>query len=302
MPQSTASCAVSTRPVNIRSRVRTGPIIAGQHLAVVGVGDAAVELGHPERGAVADDRHVAAHRDLQAAALAQPVDRRRPPVSPTVAGCRTAAAPPSDSAPKSIQSSPPSPPPRSPPGANTSPVPVMSRPARSSSASTWLTAYPMPKYIAGVIALRAFGRSSVHTPNGALAGEPQERRAEPVAVGRARRVLGGRHASPRLSRRLRSSTSSMASAVRCAVACARDQCRQRARRARAAQRRVRAGQPFGGKHPGEDVARTGGVDGLDRRARARRRCRRRRRSVAPRRRGWSPDAVPANAIRGTRPR
>ena len=42
-----------------------------QHVAVVGVGDAAVELGHPERRAVADHCHVAAHRDLQAAALAR---------------------------------------------------------------------------------------------------------------------------------------------------------------------------------------------------------------------------------------
>ena len=64
------------------------------------------------------------------------------------------------------QLSEPSPPPMSPPGANTSPVPVISRPARSGSASTCRTAYLMPKYIAGVIALRASGRSSVHTPNG----------------------------------------------------------------------------------------------------------------------------------------
>lgn len=42
--------------------------------------------------------------------------------------------------PKDIQSSTPSPPPRSPPGANTSPVPVISRPARSGSFSTWVTA------------------------------------------------------------------------------------------------------------------------------------------------------------------
>src|SRR6478735_6567957 len=60
----------------------------------------------------------------------------------------------------------PSPPPMSPPGAKTSPVPVISRPARSGSASTCRTAYRIPKYIAGVIALRASGRSSVQTPNG----------------------------------------------------------------------------------------------------------------------------------------
>src|ERR1700761_69938 len=55
--------------------------------------------------------------------------------------------------------------PRSPPGAKTSPVPVMSRPARSGSALTRLMAYRMPKYIAGVIALRAFGRSRVQIAN-----------------------------------------------------------------------------------------------------------------------------------------
>lgn len=52
-----------------------GPDQAGQHLAVVGVGDTAVQLRHAERGAVAHHGHVTADRDLQSAALAQPVDR-----------------------------------------------------------------------------------------------------------------------------------------------------------------------------------------------------------------------------------
>src|ERR1700730_14241230 len=55
--------------------------------------------------------------------------------------------------------------PRSPPGAKTSPVPVISRPARSGSALTRLIAYRIPKYIAGVMALRAFGRSKVQIAN-----------------------------------------------------------------------------------------------------------------------------------------
>ena len=46
-----------------------------QHVAVVRVGDSAVQLRHPERRTIADHGHVTAHRDLQPAALAQPVHR-----------------------------------------------------------------------------------------------------------------------------------------------------------------------------------------------------------------------------------
>src|SRR5829696_4855846 len=53
-------------------------------------------------------------------------------------------------------------PPRSPPGANTSPVPVMISAARTGSVLTRRTARLRPKYMAGVKALRAAGRSMVH--------------------------------------------------------------------------------------------------------------------------------------------
>src|SRR6476646_3599000 len=162
------------------------------------------------------------------------------------------------------QLSEPSPPPMSPPGANTSPVPVMSRPARSGSASTRLTAYLMPKYIAGVIALRAAGRSSVHTPkapsrvnrrNGVPSQSPSGGRGvfAPAVVMRLLICRGClKHVVDGLG-------------VRCAVACARDQRGQRTRGARASQRHVRAGKPFRGKHSREHVARTGGIDRLHRR-------------------------------------
>ena len=55
---------------------------------------------------------------------------------------------------------------RSPPGMNTSSVPVMSSPARSSSRSTWLVAYRTPKYIAAVMALRVSGRSTMQRARG----------------------------------------------------------------------------------------------------------------------------------------
>jgi hypothetical protein len=47
-----------------------------QHLAVVRVGDAAQQFGHPERRPVTHHGHVAAQGYLQTAALTQPVDRR----------------------------------------------------------------------------------------------------------------------------------------------------------------------------------------------------------------------------------
>ena len=127
-----------------------------EHLAVVSVGDAAQQLGHSEGCAVADDGHVAAKRDLQAAALTQPVDRRDHRFDRLAQGLERRDVH-AQRDPNVSQLSEPSPPPMSPPGANTSPVPVMSRPARSGSASTCRTAYLMPKYIAGVIALRASG-------------------------------------------------------------------------------------------------------------------------------------------------
>jgi hypothetical protein len=49
---------------------------ARQHLAVVGVGDATKQLGHPESGPIADHGEVTAHGDLQTTTLTQPVDRR----------------------------------------------------------------------------------------------------------------------------------------------------------------------------------------------------------------------------------
>src|ERR1700722_9524050 len=53
-------------------------------------------------------------------------------------------------------------PPRSPPGAKTSPVPVMIIAARSGSELTMRTARLMPKYMAGVKAFLAAGRSITH--------------------------------------------------------------------------------------------------------------------------------------------
>ena len=52
-------------------------------------------------------------------------------------------------------------PPRSPPGMNTSPVPVRSMPDSVGSALTTSTAYRTAKYIAPVMALRASGRSTM---------------------------------------------------------------------------------------------------------------------------------------------
>src|SRR5689334_2620880 len=68
--------------------------------------------------------------------------------------------------PKVIQLSSPPPPPMSPPGAKTSPVPVSTSPARSGSSLRRPTAQRIPKYIAGLSALRALGRSMVHTAIG----------------------------------------------------------------------------------------------------------------------------------------
>ena len=49
--------------------------LAGQHLGVVGVGDAAQQLGRPEDSPVAGDGHVGEHGDHQATALGDAVDR-----------------------------------------------------------------------------------------------------------------------------------------------------------------------------------------------------------------------------------
>ncbi len=188
----------------------------------------------------------------------------------------------------------------SPPGAKTSPVPVINSPARSGSASTCLTAYRMPKYIAGVIALRASGRSSVHTPNGP--SRVKRRNGVPsqspsggrgafsavVVIGllvcRGREYVvdcfGGRGA-----------------AARARVSGWRG---RPPRRRGAALAPVRKAIPLQGlrrrrrRHPWCRRAR--------RRARARRRCDRRERSWRRELRGWSPDAVPANAIRALRRR
>src|SRR6478752_2903975 len=55
-------------------------------------------------------------------------------------------------------------PPRSPPAEKTSPSPVMIMAGRSGSRFTRCTARLMPKYMAGVKALRASGRSMMHQP------------------------------------------------------------------------------------------------------------------------------------------
>ena len=160
------------------------------------------------------------------------------------------------------QLSAPSPPPMSPPGANTSPVPVISRPARSGSASTCRTAYRMPKYIAGVIALRASGRSSVHTPNGP--SRVKRRYGVPSQSPSGGRVAWLSSSACALSPRLSVGHSVVDGlGVRRAVAGPGHQCRQRAGRARPAQRVLVAVSPSGGQHAGEHVACTRGVDGLD---------------------------------------
>ena len=107
--------------------------VGRQDSGVGGIGDTAQQLGHPESGPVARHGDVGQHGDQEAAGLADPVDRGHhrgaavpygqegQDVVPDV-GC--------GSSPGSER------PPRSPPGAKTSPVPVMISAARSGSSLT----------------------------------------------------------------------------------------------------------------------------------------------------------------------
>ncbi len=173
-----------------------GPDDAGQHLAVVRVGDAPVQLGHAKRRPVAHDGHVAAHGDLQPAALAQPVDRRHHgldrlaqrfergdvhrqrtevhPVVHAVAAAEVAArrehvTATRDQQPRQVRVG-------------------IDQADCVSDAEVHGRGH-------GVARLGAVQRAH---PEGALPGEPQERGAQPVAFRRAGGGLG-RHASPILS-------------------------------------------------------------------------------------------------------
>ena len=161
----------------------------GQHVAVIGVGDPAVQLGHPEPRSVADHGHVGAQGDLHAAALTEAVDCGHNGFGRLAHVSNGSASMPSAEPNVNQLSSPP--PPMSPPGAKTSAVPVMIRPARSGS-----DAYVVDRVLDAEVHRRRhriarLGPVECAHPEGALPLEPQELRAQPIPLRRLRVLFPG---------------------------------------------------------------------------------------------------------------
>ena len=137
-----ASAASKLRAESRRSRATAMPDMGRQGGGVGGVGYAPQELGDPEGGPVAGHRDVGHHGDQQTPGLADAVDggddrRRAVPDGQERENVGARGRPRGDFLVLGR-------PPRSPPGAKTSPVPVMIRAASSGSELTRCTARLMP--------------------------------------------------------------------------------------------------------------------------------------------------------------